>query len=511
MADVKQFNIDGTVYDVKDATARENMVSTAANQSLTTTKMKNARDNIGAAFTTYLAPEFDETKNYSVGELTNHNNTLYRCTTSHTGAWNASHFESVNVGDEIGAIWEANGILGAKNLINWKKCDTTSNCSLEYDETIGSYTLTSNGSSSGNVQAVVKLSYADIKNYIGKKVTLSISSWSQTNSSLIPYVVIYKYPGEVYVNGLGAGGAGITQNSCTFIMPECTYMNLVIRMNYGGASTQSGNKLVINGIMLRLDTDADATYQPYAMTNLQLTRGAGRKLPLIDLGTEYTSELKNDISSGRFEKAVVGGYLTITYNDTPYKFYFAHPDYFYGTGDTGKKCTTHHMVVIPADNLASGKMNSAHVTTGGYVGSDFRTGNNSNTTLATIKSIIEGCFGANNILLHREYLINAITDNYASAGAWYDSDVELMNECMVYGSYIYGNKMNGTVMSKNATICKSQLELFSKRPDLIPLGNTYYLRDICDSSRFCSVATTGLADYSGATGSFYSRPYFAIC
>ena len=48
-----------------------------------------------------LAPAFDSTGNYAVGSYTIYSGILYRCTTAHTGNWDASHFEAVNVGDDI--------------------------------------------------------------------------------------------------------------------------------------------------------------------------------------------------------------------------------------------------------------------------------------------------------------------------------------------------------------------------------------------------------------------------
>lgn len=47
------------------------------------------------------APAFDSTENYAVGAYTIYNGILCRCTTAHTGAWDASHFEAVSVGDDI--------------------------------------------------------------------------------------------------------------------------------------------------------------------------------------------------------------------------------------------------------------------------------------------------------------------------------------------------------------------------------------------------------------------------
>lgn len=237
----------------------------------------------------------------------------------------------------------------------------------------------------------------------------------------------------------------------------------------------------------------------------ELNSNLGRKLPSIDLGTSYTAELKQDISSGKFEKAVVGGYLTIN----GHVYDFAHPDYWLNTGDT--QCTTHHMLVVPRGCLVSGPMNSTNITTGAYVGSDFYTGNNSNTALADIKAIIKADFGEANILTHRELLANTVdASGNASNFAWYVSDIDLMNEQMVYGGPC-GAKPASSSIDFNMGIDKSQLKLFAERPDLITNRAHWWLRSVVSATCFAFVGGDGDADYAGAGGSYGIRPAFAIC
>lgn len=242
---------------------------------------------------------------------------------------------------------------------------------------------------------------------------------------------------------------------------------------------------------------------------------ANRRLELIDLGTfasgsEFqswysSSGLKEDISSGAFKKALVGVYLTI--NDHVY--YFAHPDYWYRTGDT--ECTKHHMLVVPAGNISSGKMNSTNITTGAYIGSDMYTGNNDNTALADAKAIIRQDFGADNILTHREHFQNAVTNGYESGGSWYDSDIDLMTERMVYGCDIFHNSVAGTNWANRYSIDKTQLKLFAERPDLITTRANWWLRDVAYAYYFAIVAWHGGANSYNASDSIGVRPAFAIC
>lgn len=223
-------------------------------------------------------------------------------------------------------------------------------------------------------------------------------------------------------------------------------------------------------------------------------------LPLIDLGTSYSAELKDDISSGKFEKAVVGGYLTIN----GHVYYLAHPDYWLHTGDT--ECTDHHMLVIPAGNIGTGKMNNTNITTGGYTGSDMKTGNNANTALATAAAQIKADFGAANILTHRELFVTAVTDGKASNWAWSDSDIDLMNEVMVYGCNVWAS-----APGYETGIDKCQIKLFQERPDLITTRAAWWLRSVVSASGFALVDLAGHADARGASNAFGVRPAFAIC
>lgn len=138
------------------------------------------------------------------------------------------------------------------------------------------------------------------------------------------------------------------------------------------------------------------------------------------------------------------------------------------------------------------------------------------TNLAAYKTIIQNDFGTEHILKHRNLFANAVTNGYESAGTWFDSDIELMNECMVYGSNIFHNVMNGTAVPYNYTIDKSQLSLFKHRPDLIPAKDTngsrmwYWLRDVVSSASFALVNGLGDASYDNASRSHGVRPAFLI-
>ena len=60
-------------------------------------------DGIIHSLSADIAPDFDATESYAVGDYCIYQSTLYRCITAHIGAWDASHFEVTTVTAEIKA------------------------------------------------------------------------------------------------------------------------------------------------------------------------------------------------------------------------------------------------------------------------------------------------------------------------------------------------------------------------------------------------------------------------
>ena len=177
-------------------------------------------------------------------------------------------------------------------------------------------------------------------------------------------------------------------------------------------------------------------------------------------------------------------------------------DYYLNCGDTNT--TAHHAVIVPDTNLYSHVMNDTHITTGGYVGSKMYT-----EGLTQAKTTIKAAFNGH-VLNHRIYLVNAVTDGHPSAGAWCDSEVDLMNEQMVYGGAIFMPIANGSAVYTNYRVEKSQLPLFALDPSRICNRAWYWLRDVVTASGFAYVSYGGLADYNDAGPSGGVRPAFCI-
>lgn len=216
------------------------------------------------------------------------------------------------------------------------------------------------------------------------------------------------------------------------------------------------------------------------------------------MGNAVTPEQYAAIRAGTFEDLYIGDYWTIGGID----YRIAAFDYYLNSGDT--RCTTHHAVIAPDTCLYITSMNSTNTTNGGYVGSAMHTAN-----LEQAKTTIKGAFSGH-VLKHRIYLANAVANGCASGGAWYDSEVDLMCERMVYGSGIYSPVSDGSIVPANYCVEKTQLPLFQHDPSRICNRVTWWLRDVITASSFAIVGDGGGANYSTASSSHSVRPAFCI-
>lgn len=218
-----------------------------------------------------------------------------------------------------------------------------------------------------------------------------------------------------------------------------------------------------------------------------------------NLGTAFTAAQSAAIRDGSFKDLYIGDYWTI--NGTVYRI--ADFDYFLRAGDS--ECTAHHAVIVPDVNMDNQKMNDSNITTGAYVGSKMYT-----TNMATAKAKIKADFGSAHILAHREYLANAVSNGKQSAGAWYDSEIELMTESMVYGAPHFAPACDGSTIPANHTVACKQLNLFRHRPDLISNRQDYWLRDVVSAAYFANVGSHVLCACSAASYALGVRPAFLI-
>lgn len=215
-----------------------------------------------------------------------------------------------------------------------------------------------------------------------------------------------------------------------------------------------------------------------------------------NLGTSVTAEQYAAISSGKFTDLYIGDYWVI--KGVTYRI--AAFDYYYNCGDTN--FTKHHVVIVPDTSLYKAQMNTSNVTTGGYTGSAMYKSN-----LAQAKTTIKAAFGSAHVLTKRELLTNAVNGNTPSGWAWFDSDVELMNEVQAYGSVAWGaHDGNGY----NVASGDGQFPLFMFDRTKLHNREDYWLRDVSSATNFSYVASGGVASYGDASSSRGVRPAFCI-
>ncbi len=228
-----------------------------------------------------------------------------------------------------------------------------------------------------------------------------------------------------------------------------------------------------------------------------------------------------NIQNGTFEDLFVGDYfnvsMTTSYGGTENVVcVIAGFDIYLNCGDGDNYVKKHHAIIVPRDCFATThQMNTSDTSSGGYVNSALY-----KNVLPTYAIALKSAFN-NHIIRHRELLTKATNTNIASGGYhgwtgassdwdWYDSDIELMSECEVYGATINSSSRFDT------GIAKTQLPLFRLNPAMIQANRTgagrqwYWLKDVADSHGFCSVNRDGYACYDWATISYGVRPRFLI-
>ena len=124
--------------------------------------------------------------------------------------------------------------------------------------------------------------------------------------------------------------------------------------------------------------------------------------------------------------------------------------------------------------------------------------------LEPYRQAIYAAFGESHILTHRT--VKTIS---TSSDQWHNARVELMNECMVYGTKIYANNNNGE------RVAPIQLPYFAENPQC-RVGHRgkggarygWWLSSIYSGSNFCIVNASGNAASYSASGAYVVRPYF---
>lgn len=271
-------------------------------------------------------------------------------------------------------------------------------------------------------------------------------------------------------------------------LSELPQINALSANNKILVGTSAGNKAIAANDVLFAVLDEFATVEMRRMT----FRGK-------NLGSAITAEQLARIRDGSFKGFFLGDYWEIGNRI----WRIVDFNYWYNCGDTA--FTKPHLVVMPDNSLYNAPMNDTNITTGGYIGSKMYTAN-----LANAKTLITAAFGSA-VLSHRQYFVNAVSSGRPSAGAWYDSTVDLPNECMMYGHLHFSPTSDGSSVPAIYTIDKTQLALMAVCPKFInPARENQWLRDVVSGTNCAVVDGDGNPNGDGASSSHGVRPPFAV-
>ena len=218
------------------------------------------------------------------------------------------------------------------------------------------------------------------------------------------------------------------------------------------------------------------------------------------LGNTVTAAQLSAIDDGSFNDLYIGDYWTI--NNTVYRI--ADMDFFYNDVNSPFKLTIHHLVIVPDLSMYKAKMtNNSASTSNGYKNSDMRT-----TNLATAKTTINTDF-PNMVLTYKDLLVTSASGGAPSGADYFDCDIELMSETMLFGEYINAKPANPPYFRTSEN--PSQFALFRLNSKFImpDRSKTIWLRDIADGSMFCTMEYSPFARGANYTDGEV-RPFFLI-
>lgn len=165
---------------------------------------------------------------------------------------------------------------------------------------------------------------------------------------------------------------------------------------------------------------------------------------------------------------------------------------------------TNHIVVMAQSNLYNVRMNASATTEGGYYGSEMYTKN-----LLRAEAIAKVAFGEDHILLHPDFISNAVTDGKESGWIGVENRiVDLLSEDM-----IFGHKIHGAYGATHAYGI-SQLPFFAHNPVNIRsvAGALTWLRDVHNASQFATISTGGGVGVLNANNASWGgvNPFFLV-
>ena len=267
----------------------------------------------------------------------------------------ASTSNKLATASDVNDLWSANAVLGAKNILPIKfdyiKSKNTDGTWSGNTYTVGSTVLTFMVEN-GYVNAItfngttpsagIGFVLCPLTDYVSKSVILNGSVSGVTDA----YLQAYLYDGT---NSISADNGA---DSNAFTITNGVTNNSVVRLVIRSSGTYPSN--IVFKPMLRLATDTDSTYAPYAMTNGELTEAVTQTTSVLTISSNADlPKLKNGMNAVKFASGMVigtgGGAITL---DANYRGYIVRDDTTLN-GIISNFDATNIYYIASSDNMAS--------------------------------------------------------------------------------------------------------------------------------------------------------------
>lgn len=217
-----------------------------------------------------MADDYNASETYNTGDYVRRENYLYKCNTDNTtGTWDVTKWDRVKVMDAVETAedgvdnaFKTMGIMGAKNLLQYPYYHTTkTEKGITYTDNRDGTITASGTSSSANANfyltnityngalALQDGTYKVSLNPTSSIARIRVGQFSADNTSI---TLLDVYGGE----------------EVTFTASSDYHYSFVLQVPTSGSNFTTP---ITFYPMLRLATDQDDTWQPYAMTNKELT------------------------------------------------------------------------------------------------------------------------------------------------------------------------------------------------------------------------------------------------
>lgn len=211
------------------------------------------------------------------------------------------------------------------------------------------------------------------------------------------------------------------------------------------------------------------------------------------LGTNV-SPYMTGIRNGTFSNLYIGDYWT--YGGVNWRV--AAFNYFKGFGQS--PVNQNHVVVIPDKGLYAGQIHGSTPFKGSYI--DYEVNRNG---LAQALRMAQSAFGSANVLRCWTRVSKNIDDNGRTTEyTWYNADIMLLDEGMVFGRGLMGAGPWGNGLNLG------QLPLFFFNHSMITIGQQYWLRDRAHANTAVYINGNGEISTAPLTYGFQIRPYIVI-